>query len=765
MGRPKLLVMLLLGLLIAPLANAAEGRAAPQCAELDLSVVISSSNGFTVDPGACVIIDIGDRDNGATLAFDYEVMDDAMDVLLFNEDTILPYNNGQNYRNSFTEEGSFESMIGNEWFDWSPPTATVKNWFVVFDNTAHDGDEGMGDQGGMSSRFKIQLAPISSEDFPLVHDTFIVESGQKVNLATFNTDAGTELNYWVHPIAGTGDIFVQSDNQVNGDSFISDTNSDDFGGQELTQLDWEVVSYLDLKNLNLMAEAGNTDLHFTVKAWLDPILAPTIVDYTNGTTVIGEKIVLDARNSPNKQNQIVSYSWDFDSDFIEDASQELVEASWNSPGNKIVTLTVQASSGETTLASHIIEVLDVSDPIAVITGSGGVLDINGNWRLLLTVDLVLTSANSNDDHQIVNRSWTIDGEMMENCFLDCTLSWSDVGTHSVSLKVTDASGNIGYRNTSISVYDDTKPVLVTSDISDIKEVEMGEEIEFKAGATDYWDDASTLIYTWDLDLDTDSNGDGDTSNDPDYTGRVLKKSFDTPGEHRFAVTVYDQSGNSDFEVFTVQVNEPPAETNIFAIVAIIFLIIIVVSGVVLFGYRGVQRRHAIDLLVQNGLSLEEATVRVYEIAKTTKLPPFAKAIQMAGMSDGSPVKSSEQVMSEEKAREFESIYGSDSQSQIDPNAGFRPSYQAPRIDPAFADAALAAFADEVEPKPVSKSSPVSGKVKSGGVALPVSNKPETHTLKSDCSSCGMPFSVTVPSSVNSAVVTCPSCGSEQLFER
>ena len=423
------------------------------------------------------------------------------------------------------------------------------------------------------------------------------------------------------------------------------------------------------------------------------------------------------------------------------------------------------TSGETTLASHQINVIDVSNPIAVINGDGGTLDINGNWRLLRTSDLILNADYSNDDHEITTKSWIVDGQAMDNCDSICTVSWSEIGTYDVTLTVTDPSGNIGIQNTSISVYDSTKPILVTSDISDIKEVTMGEEVEFKADAADLWDDKSDLRYTWDLDLETDSNNDGDLTNDPDYTGRILKISFDTAGEQRFAVTVYDQSNNSDFESFKVQVNEPPVEANVFGIVAIIFLLAIIVSGVVLFGYKGVQRRHAIEMLVAKGLSLEEATARVFEIARTTKLPQFAKAIQMAGMSDGGVVKSADQLMSEEKASEFESIYGGDSNNQVDPNAGFRPSFEAPRVNTAFADAALAAFEDDIQTRPVKKSKPISGKVKSGGVSLPTVSKPENHTLKNDCSSCGKPFTVTLPSSVNSAVVACPSCGSDQLFER
>ena len=129
------------------------------------------------------------------------------------------------------------------------------------------------------------------------------------------------------------------------------------------------------------------------------------------------------------------------------------------------------------------------------------------------------------------------------------------------------------------------------------------------------------------------------------------------------------------------------------------------------------------------------------------------------------MKSSRKKQIQQQADEIAAIYGNDSSSQIDPNAGFRSSAPVRQIDPALAEAALAAFADEPEVKPVATSVPVSGKVKSGGIALPQSNAPVNHTLKSDCTSCGKEFTVNMPQGVNSAVVACPSCGSDQLFER
>ena len=766
MSSPRLLVILLAGLILAPLATATEGRASPQCAELDLSDVITSSSGVAVEPGACTIIDIGIRSHTTTLAIDIEVLDDAMDVLMFNENSVQTYQNGQNYRSSLNQEATFESMIGSQWLDWAPPQSfSAKNWYIVFDNLDHDGDEGMGDQGGLTSRFKLQLAPASVEDYPLIHNTFKLDPNERINLENFNVDSGTDLIYWVHPLSGSGDLFIQSDNQLSGDLIISGSNIDNFGQEDTTQLDWMIPEFLNLQNLNLIAEAGPNGAHFSLKAWFDPILAPSIVDYSNSSTTIGEKITLDASNSPNSLQQIRSLSWDFDSDGIEDSAGNLVEASWSTPGTKIVNLTAESQSGEIAITSHQVEVIDVVSPTAVITGNGGTIDLNGDIRLLRLSELTLQASNSNDDHAIASASWSVDGEQVSSAsqFVE---SWSEIGTYEVTLTVSDPSGNIGVTNKSIIVYDSTQPILVTTDISEITEVEKGEEVEFKAKAADEFDDPEDLRFTWDLDLSRDSNNDGDTTNDPDFVGPNLKITFDKTGKTKFAVTVYDQSNNSDFEIFEIQVEEPPSQTGLLAIIAVVFTVIVVVSGVILFGHKGVQRRHAIELLIARGLSRDEATARVYEISRNVKLPAFAKAMQMAGIADGEGVKSTAQIQSEAKAAEFEAIYGNSAQS--DPNIGFRPNPVSRQVDPALAEAALAAFADEPQASAVVApvSNPSSGKVRSGGVALPQQqSQTSTHSLSSQCSACGKQFSVQIASSVRSAVVACPHCGSNQLFER
>ena len=93
-----IVVLAFVALLIMPAATATSGRSAPECSELDLSQI---SSFVAVNPGACVVIDLGVRSSQQVLDIDIVVADDAMDVLLFNEATIQPYNLGQSYRTNF----------------------------------------------------------------------------------------------------------------------------------------------------------------------------------------------------------------------------------------------------------------------------------------------------------------------------------------------------------------------------------------------------------------------------------------------------------------------------------------------------------------------------------------------------------------------------------------------------------------------------------------------------------------------------------------
>ena len=761
-----IVVLAFVALLIMPAATATSGRSAPECSELDLSQI---SSFVAVNPGACVVIDLGVRSSQQVLDIDIVVADDAMDVLLFNEATIQPYNLGQSYRTNFVPEASFESALGNFALDWNPPKGNEKRWYYVIDNLARDGDGGMGDQGGSASKFTLDVTVSDDSDWTELHNTFLLEADEKQNLLEFSLDASTGVTIISEVLSGTGDLFIQTDNQLSGDLFLSGTNMNSITTS--SSLTWIVPENYGNYNLNLMSKASTSPFHFTIEVIFDPPITPVIRDYVNGSTVIGETIILDALDTPNSLNQIESFSWDFDGDGIEDENGMIVSASWSTPGQKMVNVTVVSPTGASLMETYMIEVLDIVNPTAVISGEG-TRGLNGEWRLLRTAELVLRATTSFDDHGISSTAWSIDG-LANSSASQITLSWSQIGTYLVELSVTDPSGNIGTVNTTVTVYDETIPMLETSAIDAITEVNIGEKTQFQAAAVDMWDEQENLRFTWDLDLETDSNNDGDPRNDPDATGSILTKTFNSKGTYQIALTVYDGSNNTDLHVFSVEVVEAPNQTGLFAIIAIVFFVIIVVAGVVLFGHKGMQRKLALQMLMDRGLSGTEAESRLLSIASSMKLSPFAKAAEMAGLESGGAIKSTEQLQLEAKAAEMAAIYGSDSGVQEDPYAGYKPATVRPSINPAIADEALAAFAEELPQKTQAAAAPVSGQVRSGGVVLPsskvVTNEPPVakveHKLVTDCSSCGKPFSVIMPEGANSVVVACPSCGADQLFER
>ena len=769
MKQARILVLLLLASVLAPSIAATTGRAAPACTELDLSDI---SAFVAVNPDACIRVDLGERAPQSVLEFSIVIADDAMDVLLFDENSILPYENGQSYRTSFVSEASFESAIGLYEFDWAtPPSLESRHWYMIIDNSAHDGDGGMGDQGGMQSRFSIDAVPATDGPWTPVHNVYLVANETKENLHQFALDNGTGISLTVDVLSGTGDIFIQSNNQVDGDLFIAGTKIE--GGSSNSQLTWSVPEYLDGNGLNLIASANQgVPFHFSLEMTYDPPVDPVIVDHANSTTIIGKKITLDATNTPNSLDQISSLSWDFDEDGIEDDTGMLVEASWLSPGLKTITLTAISQSGATVSASHQVEVLDVVNPIASIGGEG-IRGLNGEWRLLRTTDLTLTATTSTDDDAIASIHWDVPGLSGGSAASQVTVSWSQIGTYLVNLTVIDPSGNIGKVNTTIVVWDSTNPLLETSEIDAIDTVVVDEKFTLTVIGVDPFDDASTLIYHWDFDLSEDSDDDGDARNDPDMTGSTIDVEFTKEGEHSVRVTVYDPSGNSASHGFVIDVIPPADSSSVFGIVALVFFVFLVTAGVVLFGHRSVQTKLATELLVSMGLNPSEATARIEEVARNRKLSAFSKAMDIAGIGDGGEIKTADQIESDQKSAERAAIYGAGADALVtDQNAGFRPSVQHHQpINSSFADAALAAFEDSPAPtinQPQVKKV-ASGNVRSGGVSLPVQQapiaKPQTHSLKGDCSSCGKPFSLEMPAGVNSAVVACPSCGADNLFER
>ena len=184
------------------------------------------------------------------------------------------------------------------------------------------------------------------------------------------------------------------------------------------------------------------------------------------------------------------------------------------------------------------------------------------------------------------------------------------------------------------------------------------------------------------------------------------------------------------------------------------------------------------------------------VRQSQKLPVFAKAIQLAGLDVGEVVTKDQQEQARKEA-ELQSIYGSGEVEEI-PQAQFAPKREISQASSQAAAEAAALFFDDTPPAPAiekvaqdpddallqeleSMNKKPAQTPQSGGIQLPENMAPvqempapiqevtevaePSNMLKGSCNSCSLKFQVPMPAGVNEAIVVCPACSEEQLFQR
>ncbi|RPG67964.1 MAG: hypothetical protein CBC59_007420 [Euryarchaeota archaeon TMED99] len=810
--RSSVLVAFLLCVMLIPSSSlAAEGRAEPGCLN-DTPAAFSSAT--VIGDGACIKINLGVLTPGDVYDLSIIVSQDELDVLVFDQNSIQPYDLGQSYRNLFEQVPSTESALGSYQFHWQVPSSiNAKAWYIVFDNTAHSGDQGMGDQGGVDSRASLTVSKITDSYWTPFHNLIAVENDSSDTLlsgADLQLDAGTSIVVTAWSLEGNGDIYLQTRAMNDlytsggvGSLYITGAALQSVEGS--SSFSWIVPNELDGEELILVADNtdtpvgganGDSPVRMTVRVELAPQLNPIISDDSNSSTVVGNSIMLDAYSTPNRLNQIASASWDFDAgvdadgdgDFTndEDATGWDALATWSTPGDRTVTLTVASPIGSSASSTSVISVLDVVNPVARIGGNGQ--PISGGWKLTTGDTILLNCDGSTDDHVVSVCAWNLDGNPYgQNSSV--SFSWSDIGTHEVTLTVSDASGNSNSISTTLLVTDTTIPVLNQSSLVLLPSVgQVGDEITCTVQATDSYDSISALRYHWDLNPEVDSDGNGDSRDDADLTGSSVDLEFAKSGQYDVVVTVFDQSNNSDSHAFTLNIEAPPEKGSIVGILLMVLFIGTLTMGIALLGHRRWQNGIAKELLMGRGLSEVEADAHMATVASTRKIPLFSTAVVLAGL-DAGEVQSSTSKVEEEKAAEIAAIYGDQSTSEMQGNSAFAPPSFAQQTisqgSQAAAADAMALFNDET-PAPLTQptipAAQVSGElytsapqtvVKSGGVSLPEGVntpspktvpeisvpqvQPEPTTKSVACSGCSTVFEVQIPPGANTVVVACPTC--------
>ena len=89
--------VLVLLLLMPAGAAQTSGRDGPNCLERDIGQLLNS---VTVDSSVCVKVNLGNLEPGDVYDVSISIINDAIDVLFFDQNQILTYDAGQSYRYS-----------------------------------------------------------------------------------------------------------------------------------------------------------------------------------------------------------------------------------------------------------------------------------------------------------------------------------------------------------------------------------------------------------------------------------------------------------------------------------------------------------------------------------------------------------------------------------------------------------------------------------------------------------------------------------------
>ena len=815
------LIGLLMCSVMIPSIHATEGRDAPQCLSVGESTL---STQVAVANGACMRFDLGTLQPGDVYEFSITVIDDALDVLIFDESGLQPYLLGQSYRSSFEQVPSTESANGAYEFHWKVPSSiNAKSWTVIIDNLAHDGDQGQGDQGGVDGRISMTVTELTDTPWTPFHDIIgIIPDGYLTLLegTSLQLEEGTTIAVTAWSLQGFADVYLQTDsmnaNYLSGQSNVALTGASLLAVDGTSSFSWVVPSALANQPLKLIVDNtddsdgqgdGSTNLRVTIRVQFVPVIQAQFVA-ENTTIPMNTLVGFDASSTPNDLGQISQYTWDFDStidanddgDFINDvdAIGLTSEAQWASPGERTVTLTVLGQNSFVR-QEQIITVNDIINPVPRITGttasSSSATPISGGWRIAYANTLVLTCNSSSDDDAVSACSWSLDGSPY-NQQTTVSFNWSTIGEHVIGLTVFDASGNSASTQVDVRVVDGSIPVINDTRFEPKKSLEEGQIYTYSINANDVYDSASNLRYHWDTNPSKDTDQNGNPRDDPDFIGSNVDLYFDTTGTKTVVVTVFDASNNTDSRTFTIVVEESVESSTNFGLITVVLFIFVVTLSISFIGYRRWQSSIAVGLLTGRGLSDSEAKAHMTMVRQSQKLPLFAKAIQLAGLDVGEVVTQDQQEQARKEA-ELQSIYGSGEVEEI-PQAQFAPKREISQASSQAAAEAAALFFDDAPPAPApanmtqdpddalleelgSKNEKPPQTPQSGGIQLPENMTPAVETplptpevvkeaepsnlLKGSCNSCSLKFQVPMPAGVNEAIVVCPSCSEEQLFQR
>ncbi|MEP1892608.1 MAG: LamG-like jellyroll fold domain-containing protein, partial [Cyclobacteriaceae bacterium] len=329
----------------------------------------------------------------------------------------------------------------------------------------------------------------------------------------------------VAPTALAQDISVQLDE--TGSVTVSATDLDNgssdnrtASGDLLFSLDKSTFDCTDLGantvTLTVTDGSGNT-ANTTATITIEDTSVPTVI--TQDISVL-----LDADGLVSIQASDID-NGSSDNCAVDQMALDISDFSCADLGTNTVTLTVTDASGNESSSSATVTVEDNTSPVAIAQDISVALDADG----LATVSASEVDNGSSDNCSVSTLELDITS-------FDCSM----IGANAVSLTATDPSGNSHTTSATVTVMDNTNPIVITQDIS----VSLDQS------------GAATILAS---DIDNGSNDNcGIASIVADIT------SFDCShiGDNNVTLTVTDNSGKSADATAIVTVTEAIAPTAI-----------------------------------------------------------------------------------------------------------------------------------------------------------------------------------------------------------
>ncbi|MDM8565756.1 PKD domain-containing protein [Candidatus Halobeggiatoa sp. HSG11] len=270
---------------------------------------------------------------------------------------------------------------------------------------------------------------------------------------------------------------------------------------------------------------------------------PPVASFTaspeNGTTPLTVK--LDASSSYDEDGEIVKYAWSVNSNPVTPTNNEIV---LSEVGTHTITLTVTDNDELTSSqVSKTITVTENKPPVASFTASPE------SGHLPLTVKL--NASNSYDeDGEIVKYAWAVNGNPVTPTNNEIILS--EVGTHTITLTVTDDKGATSQASKTITGSKNIPPVPLFTVSPESGPTPLTVSVD---ASNSYDEDGEIVRYDWSviynsMDIAEDSN-----SNPSVVSKFTLRK----VGTHTITLTVTDNEGATSKISKTVVVgpNTPP----------------------------------------------------------------------------------------------------------------------------------------------------------------------------------------------------------------